>query len=128
MMRRRIVAGFMALSLLCIPVGADAMTYRATGYCSRSFSMGGGNITASVSYAKNTGVLKDTVECIAHTSGNATIDAKCYYHETCYKTKHLVGIDSLTAKEGRKVVSSTNRYGKLSLIGHDTTNTLYADE
>ena len=127
-MRKRIAAGLLALSLLCIPVGADAMTYRATGYCSRSFNMGGGSVTASVSYAKNTGVLKDTVQCIARTSGNAVILAKCYYHETCYKSKNLIGSDSLAGAEGKKVVDSTNRYGKISLLGNDTTNTLYADE
>lgn len=127
-MRKRIVAGLLALSLLCIPVGADAMTYRATGYCGKSFNMGGGSITASVSYAKNTGVLKDTVQCIAHTSGNATIVVTCYCQEDDYFGKTLTGTDSLTAKEGKKVVSSVNRYGKISLRGNDTTNTLYADE
>ncbi len=127
MIRKRVVAGVLALSLACIPVGASAMSYRGKGYCIKTFKTSGGQVTASVSYAKNTKLLKDTVQCIAHTSGNIGITAKCYYNEKLYKKKTLVGKASLTEGETKRDVSSTYCYGKLSLSG-DIKNTLYADE
>lgn len=127
MRRKRVVAGLLALSLACIPVGASAMSYRGNGYICKTFKTTGGTVTGSVTYTKNTGLLKDTVKCIVRTSGNIGVKVKCCYNETVYKTKTLVNGASLSEKEGTKKVSSTYCYGKLSLSG-DTQNTLYADE
>lgn len=124
MIRKRVVAGLLALSLVCIPVGASAMSYRGKGYICKSFKTTGGTVTGSVTYTKNTGLLQDTVKCTVRTSGNVGVIVRCCYHETAYKTKTLVGGDSLTAS---KNISSSYCYGKLSLSG-DTKNTLYADE
>lgn len=128
MMRKRIVTGILALSLALIPVTANAMSYRGNGYCCKTFYPAiGGKVTASVSYAANTSLLKDTVQCTVYPSANLGITARCCYNETQYKTKTLTNGISLTAEETKKNVSSTYTYGKLSLSG-DTTNTLYADE
>lgn len=124
MIRKRVVAGLLALSLVCIPVGASAMSYRGKGYICKAFKTKGGTVTGAVTYTKNTGLLQDTVKCTVRTSGNTVVKAKCCYHETAYKTITLVGGDSITAT---KKISSTYCYGKLSLSG-DTQNTLYADE
>lgn len=121
-MRKRVVAGLLALSLACIPVGASAMSYRGNGYCGRTFKTNVGTIVAAVSYAR--GILQDNVKCTVRTTGNVGVTVRCCYHETAYKTKTLVGGDSLTAS---KNISSTYCYGKLSLSG-STKNTLYADE
>lgn len=126
-MRKRIAAGVLALSLALIPVGASAASYRGNGYCVKTFKTTGGKVTASVSYAKNTGVLQDTVQCIANSSGSIGVNVKCCYNETVYKTKTLVNTDSLSSLEATKKVSSSYCYGKLALSG-DTKNTLYADE
>lgn len=127
MRKKRIVAGLLALSLALIPISANAGSYRGSGYLCKTFSTSGGKVTASVSYAKNTSLLKDTVQCIANTSGSIGVVTKCYYNENLYKTKTLVDKDSLLASEATKSVSSTYTYGKLSLTG-DTSNTLYADQ
>lgn len=127
MMRKRVVAGLLALSLALIPVGASAASYRMKNYCSKGFKTGSGSLTASVKYTKNTGILKDTVECSTNTYGSIAVKVKCCYNETAYYTKILVGDNALDRTKAKKKVSSTNCYGKLSLTG-DTQNTLYADE
>lgn len=127
MMRKRVIAGLLALSLTLIPVGASAMSYRGNGYCGKTFKTVSGSVTGSVKYTKNTGILQDTVECSANTSGSIGIVAKCCYNETAYYTKTLVDTDMLDRTKAKKKVSSSNCYGKLSLSG-DTQNTLYADE
>lgn len=126
-MRKRVVAGLLALSLACIPVGASAMSYRGNGYICKAFKTTGGTVTGSVTYTKNTGLLKDTVKCTGRTTGNIVVKAKCCYHETVYREFTLVGDDHFSAKDATKNISSTYCYGKLSLSG-DTKNTLYADE
>ena len=126
-MRKRIIAGLLALSLALVPIGASAASYRAKTYCSKGFSTKDGGLTASVRYTKNTSIGKDTVEFSVNTHGIIGIKAKCCYNETCYMTKELVNGDSLSKEQTRKKVSSTNCYGKLSLTG-DVQNTLYADE
>lgn len=126
-MKRKILAILLCSSLMLIPVGANAASYRAKSYCCKTFNCGSGKVTASVSYVKNVSLLKDSVECIAYTSGSCAVNAKCCYNETKYYSKTLVDQDSLDKKEAKKKVANANTYGKLVLSG-DTTNTLYADE
>lgn len=129
MMKKRIVAGLLALSLTLIPVGANAttypMSYRGKGSCSKSFKTASGRVTGNVTYTK--GILKDTVKCSATTSGSIGVTATCCYHETVYKKKVLVDSDSLKDSDATKKIASYYCYGKLSLSG-DTRNILYADE
>ena len=126
-MKMRALAGALAVSLALIPVNVNAKSYRGSGYCCKTFKTSGGQITASVSYAKNVSLTKDQMECIAYTSGNIYVGASCYYNEKNYKYKFLEGKDRLTAVETRKKISRSYTYGKLSLSG-DVQNTLYADE
>lgn len=127
-MRKRIFTlAAMSVMIFTSVAAVSANSYRGSRYCVKTFNTSGGKVTASVSYAKNTSLLKDTVVCIAHTSGDIAVTAYCSYNENLYKTKFLSGTDNMTEKETRKNVSNAYTYGKLHLDG-DVNHTLYADE
>ena len=125
MRKSRILAA--TIFTLIIPSCAFAGSYRGNSYICKSFNTVQGHVTASVSYAKNTSLRKDTVECKANTSGTIGIYAACSYNEKVYHRAVLTNSDHLDSSKAKKQVDSLYSYGKLSLTG-DTTQTLYADE
>lgn len=124
-MKRKLLLAVLGLFLTTTPVCVHAATYRANGYIGKNF--GKGKVIASVSYAKNTSIRKDTVICMVTVDSKTAVDARGYYNETEYIHKSLVNGDRMSASEGKKEVSSIYCYGKLALSG-DVHHTLYADE
>lgn len=123
--KEKIIVSCIRLFLMTTPVCVHAATYRANGYIGKNF--GKGKVIASVSYAKNTSIGKDTVICMVTVDSKTAVDAKGCYNETAYIHKSLVNGDRMSESEGKKEVSSVYCYGKLVLSG-DVHHTLYADE